>query len=161
MRSRRIEERRTEILAVWEMRKDISLEELRLALLEVDLHVSVAGLHHFFVRHGMTRKKDWACDRAGRPDVLGQRRNWFDGQLDLDPERLVFNDETWTATNMAHSHGRCARGERLRMGFPHGHSKTATLVTGLRMSGMIAPMVLNGPDQRRLVRSLCHSRVRA
>jgi hypothetical protein len=65
--------------------------------------------------------------------------------MDLDPERLVFIDETWTATNMARSHGRCARGERLRMGFPHGHRKTTTLVAGLRMSGMIAPMVLDGP----------------
>lgn len=57
MRSRRVEERRADIFAVWEARKDISLEELRLALIEIDLHVSVAGLHRFFVRHGMTRKK--------------------------------------------------------------------------------------------------------
>ncbi len=57
MRSRRVEERRTDILAVWEARKDISLEELRAGLIEVGLHVSVAGLHRFFVRHGMTRKK--------------------------------------------------------------------------------------------------------
>ena len=54
-------------------------------------------------------------------------------------------DETWTATNMTRSHGRCRRGERLRMGFPHGHRKTTTLVAGLRMTGMIAPMVLDGP----------------
>jgi hypothetical protein len=39
---------------------------------------------------------------------LKQREEWFDGQLDLDPERLVFIDETWTATNMTRSHGRCA-----------------------------------------------------
>lgn len=76
---------------------------------------------------------------------MSQRHDWFDGQLDLDPERLVFIDETWTATNMTRSHGRCARGDRLRMGFPHGHRKTTTLVAGLRMSGMIAPMVLDGP----------------
>jgi hypothetical protein len=80
-----------------------------------------------------------------RPDVLSQRRTWFDGQLDLDPERLVFIDETWTTTNMTRSHGRCAKGERLRMGFPHGHRKTTTLVAGLRMTGMVAPMVLDGP----------------
>ena len=48
----------------------------------------------------------------------------------------MFIDETWTATNMTRSHGRCARGERLRMGYPHGHRKTTTLV---------APMVLDGP----------------
>jgi len=57
----------------------------------------------------------------------------------------VFIDETWTATNMARTHGRSARGERLRMGFPHGHRKTTTLVAGLRHDGMVAPMVLDGP----------------
>jgi len=46
---------------------------------------------------------------------------------------------------MARSHDRCQRGERLRMGFPHGHRKTTTLVAGLRMTGMIAPMVLDRP----------------
>ena len=57
----------------------------------------------------------------------------------------MFIDETWTATNMTRSHGRCRRGERLRMGHPHGHRKTTTLVAGLRMTGMVAPMVLDGP----------------
>lgn len=74
-----------------------------------------------------------------------QRHAWFDGQVDLDPERLVFIDETWTATNMARSHGRCPKGERLRVGVPHGHRKTTTLVAGLRRTGMVAPMVLDGP----------------
>ena len=46
---------------------------------------------------------------------------------------------------MTRSHGRCARGERLRMGFPHGHRKTTTLVAGLRITSMVAPMVLDGP----------------
>jgi transposase len=58
---------------------------------------------------------------------------------------LLFIDETWTATNMTRSHGRCRKGERLRMGFPHGHRKTTTLVAGLRTTGMVAPMVLDGP----------------
>lgn len=46
---------------------------------------------------------------------------------------------------MARSHGRCRRGERLRMGVPHGHRKTTTFVAGLRLGGMVAPMVLDGP----------------
>jgi transposase len=46
---------------------------------------------------------------------------------------------------MVRSHGRAPKGERLRMGFPHGHRKTTTLVAGLRTSGMVAPMVLDGP----------------
>jgi len=31
------------------------------------------------------------------------------------------------------------------MGYPHGHRKTTTLIAGLRMTGMVAPMVLDGP----------------
>ena len=31
------------------------------------------------------------------------------------------------------------------MGFRHGHRKTTTLVAGLRLTGMVAPMVLDGP----------------
>lgn len=46
---------------------------------------------------------------------------------------------------MARTHGRCKKGERLRMGFPHGHRKTTTLIAGLRLTGMTAPMVLDGP----------------
>ena len=46
---------------------------------------------------------------------------------------------------MARTHGRCRKGERLRMGFPHGHRKTTTLVAGLRSTGMVAPLVIDGP----------------
>jgi hypothetical protein len=37
------------------------------------------------------------------------------------------------------------KGQRLRVGVPHGHWKTTTFVAGLRLSGMVAPMVLDGP----------------
>ena len=57
MRSRRAEERAADILAIWEARKDISLEELRQALAKIGFAISVAGLHRFFARRGMTRKK--------------------------------------------------------------------------------------------------------
>ena len=79
---------------------------------------------------------------------MKRRQAWFEGQLDLDPERLVFIDETWASTNMARTHGRCRRGERLRVGIPHGHWKTTTFVAGLTTRGMIAPFVLDGPINR-------------
>ena len=66
---------------------------------------------------GSRAKKVGHAVEQDRPDVLSQREAWFDGQLDLDPERLVFIDETCTATNMTRSHGRCRPGERLRMGY--------------------------------------------
>ncbi len=46
---------------------------------------------------------------------------------------------------MARLRGRAPRGERLRAGIPHGHWKTTTFVAGLRASGIIAPLVLDGP----------------
>ena len=90
------------------------------------------------VPHGLVREMlAYAAERMmdleieqDRPYVLRQRQHWLDGQIDLEPERLVFIDATWTATKMIRSHGRCPKGERLRMGFPHGHCKTTTLVAG-------------------------------
>ena len=76
---------------------------------------------------------------------MKRREAWFEGQLDLDPDRLVFIDETWASTNMARRYGWAPKGERLRVGVPHGHWKTTTFVAGLRLSGTVAPMVLDGP----------------
>jgi len=49
---------------------------------------------------------------------------------------------------MARRRGRAPRGERLRAGIPYGHWKTTTFVAGLRLTGMMAPMVLDGPINR-------------
>lgn len=79
-----------------------------------------------------------------RPDLLKRRRDWFDGQLDLDPARLVFIDETGLSTKMSRLRGRSPCGERCRAAIPHGHWKTTTFTGALRLSGMTAPMVLDG-----------------
>ena len=57
----------------------------------------------------------------------------------------MFIDETWASTKMARTHGRSLRGERLRAAIPHAHWKTTTFIAGLRTTGMVAPMVLDGP----------------
>jgi transposase len=76
---------------------------------------------------------------------LRRRPVWFEGQLDLDPKKLVFLDETGTNTKMARLYGRGPKGQRLRSPIPHGHWKTTTFIGGLRLTGMTAPMVLDGP----------------
>ena len=90
-------------------------------------------------------KKSAHAAEQDRPDVLMRRQDWFETQPDLDPERLVFIDETWASINMARRHGRCRRGQRLRSAVPHGHWKTTTFIAGLRLTGIVAPMVLDGP----------------
>jgi transposase len=89
------------------------------------------------------QKKTGHAAEQDRPDVLSRRQAWFDAQPDLDPERLVFIDETGASTKMARRHGRIVRGQRLRMSVPHGHWKTTTFVGALRITGMTAPMVLD------------------
>ena len=71
--------------------------------------------------------------------------HWQQSQKQLDLKRLVFIDETWAKTNMAPTHGRCRRGERLYAKVPHGHWKTTTFVAALRHDGIAAPFVLDGP----------------
>jgi len=77
--------------------------------------------------------------------VKAAREAWFDGQLDLDPSKLVFIDETGASTKMARLRGRAKKGERCRAHVPHGHWKTTTFTAGLRLDGLSAPMVLDGP----------------
>jgi len=45
---------------------------------------------------------------------------------------------------MARMYGRAVRGERCRAAVPHGHWKTTTFVGALRLSGVTAPMTLDG-----------------
>jgi len=94
------------------------------------------------------QKKSAHAAEQDRPDIAQRREDWFEGQLDLDPTLLVFIDETGASTKMARLRGRAPRGERLRAGVPHGHWKTTTFVAGLRLTGLTAPMVLDGPMDR-------------
>jgi transposase len=68
----------------------------------------------------------------------------------LEPERLVFIDETGTTTKMTRLRGRCLKGQRLRSKAPFGHWKTQTFVAGLRRDGLTAPFVINEPMNRRI-----------
>jgi len=76
--------------------------------------------------------------------VAARRKAWFQNQLDLDPGRLIFIDETGLSTKMARLRGRAPRGERCRASVPHGHWKTTTFAAGLRQDGLVAPWLLDG-----------------
>jgi len=73
------------------------------------------------------------------------RAQWRVRQVGLDPDRLVFLDETWTKTNMTRPRGRSLQGTRLIASVPYGHWKTTTFLAGLRTTGFVAPLVIDGP----------------
>lgn len=58
---------------------------------------------------------------------------------------MIFIDETGANTKMARLRGWSAKGGRCRAAIPHGHWRTTTFTAGLRLSGMAAPMLLDGP----------------
>ena len=82
--------------------------------------------------------------------MMRQRWAWFEGQIALDPERLVFVDGVWPAagTVMARRNDRCPCGDRLRISVPHGRWKTTTVIAGLRTCGIVPPFVIDRPVTR-------------
>jgi transposase len=80
-----------------------------------------------------------------RPDVARRRAQWTKYQDRIEPERLVFIDETWTKTNMAPLRGWAPCGERLIAKIPHGRWKTTTFLAALRHDRIDAPWLLEGP----------------
>lgn len=57
----------------------------------------------------------------------------------------MFVDETGASTRMARRYGRSRRGERCVAAVPHGRWETMTYTGALRVGGMSAPMLLDGP----------------
>jgi transposase len=71
----------------------------------------------------------------------------------MDAAAFVFLDETGAATNMVRRYGWGPKGERLVDAAPHGHWCSTTLIAGLRTTGIVAPLVLDGPLTGRIFRA--------
>ena len=63
----------------------------------------------------------------------------------LDPERLVFIDETWIKTDMAPIRGWGPRGQRLMGYAPDSRWTTFTFLAALRVGALTQPCVIDGP----------------
>jgi len=79
-----------------------------------------------------------------RPDVAAKREGWRAAPAELNPQRLVFIDETWATPNRARRYGRAPVGQRLVCPVPHGHWKTTTFIAALRVGGLTCPLVIEG-----------------
>ncbi|ARW17154.1 hypothetical protein S101446_02042 [Komagataeibacter europaeus] len=112
---------------------------------EQSVGIGRSMLSRWLRQHRWTfKKKTEHVLEQEREDILQRRQAWFDSQPDLDPHRLVFIDETCLSTKMTRLRGRALRGERCRVGVPHGHWKTTPFTAGLRLTGMTAPFVHDG-----------------
>lgn len=85
------------------------------------------------------------ADEQRRPDVAAARRRWQDTQPLHDARGYVFIDESGVTTDLLRRYGRSPRGVRLRDYAPYGHWQTHTVVAGLRVEGLTATAVFDGP----------------
>ncbi len=73
------------------------------------------------------------------------RRQWRMWLPLHDVRQYVFLDECGVTTDLLRRYGRCRRGLRLRDHAPCGHWQTHTVVAALRLEGLTAPAVFDGP----------------
>ena len=123
----------------------LTLYRLRDELAARGVAVSHNTVWLFLRREGLRFKKTLFALEQARVDVARHRKRWKNWQARLDPEHLVFIDETWIRTNMAPLRGWGPKGERVRGFAPHGRWRTLTFVGALRCDRLTAPCVFDGP----------------
>lgn len=95
-------------------------------------------------RRDLTRKKKAQhADERDRPDVRKKRRSFRRRVKRIDPNRLVFVDETGVTTAMTPAYGWAPRGERA-VGSAPGSWETLTVIAALGLDGVRAPLAFPG-----------------
>jgi transposase len=93
--------------------------------------------------HGTAAEKK-SLHAAEQDTAAGQirRLQWREETSQIDPEKLIFLDESGVTTAMVRHYGRGLRGERVHEGAPGGHWRTLTVLGAIRASGWVATMTI-------------------
>jgi len=124
---------------------DATLAELRDRL---GVDCSIVTIFRTLKRNGITRKKKTRfADERDSPRVQEKRRAFCQEMAAVDANHVVFIDETGATTAMSRTYGRAPADERVQATAP-GAWKNVTLISGMRQSGVIAPIALPGATDR-------------
>src|SRR5947208_1650045 len=88
------------------------------------------------------RKSPHASERD-TPEVQEQRREFAEDVEPLEPQRLVFVDETGVTTAMTPHYGRAPKGERVESSAPASW-ESVTVIAALAPEGVRAPLAIEG-----------------
>jgi transposase len=87
------------------------------------------------------KKKVLYAKEQQKPEVQQKRLDFAKELTMVNPDQLVFVDEGGTTTAMTRPYGRAPQGERV-VGSVPGHWESLTLITGMRLDGVVAPWVI-------------------
>lgn len=80
---------------------------------------------------------------AAEQDVAAVRKRrelWREQASRIDPDRLIFLDESGLTTDLTRRYGGARRGQRVRQGVPTLHWQTLSILGAIRRSGWVAAM---------------------
>jgi hypothetical protein len=123
----------------------LTLEQLRERLAAQGIAISVGALWYLLNEWSLTFNKTLHASEQEREDVRAARLEWNEAKPTMDVGRLVFIDETGTATNMTRSYGRAPKNCRCIDSAPLGDWQTTTFIAGPRQHQLTARMVIDGP----------------
>jgi transposase len=129
------------LLELVRQQPDATLAELRDHL---GIPCSVMTIFRALRRNRITRKKKTRhAEERDSPRVQELRKSFCETMKTVDPENVVFVDETGATTAMGREFGRAPIGERVQSAAP-GAWKNVTLISGLRSSGVVATLAFPG-----------------
>lgn len=124
---------RQRLLKAVDRQPDATLAEL---IEECGFDISESALSRELQKLDRPRKRKVArAAERDEPEIQRQRAAWTNRTDDVDPQRLVFVDETGVSTNMTRRYGRAPEGERVYTDMPHRNYKTLTVLGGMRLGG--------------------------
>jgi transposase len=89
------------------------------------------------------KKKTRRAAERDRPEVQKKRRSFRREVEPMEPERLVFVDETGVTTAMTPAYGRAPRGERVSASAPASW-ESVTVIAAMGLDGVRAPLAFPG-----------------
>jgi transposase len=144
-------DRRDRLVVLVREQPDATLAELH-DRLAAPVHPSTIA--RTLLRLALTlKKKVRRAAEQERPDVRHKRATFRGRVARLDPDRLVFLDETGLNTAMARLYGRAPRGQRLVESVPEGTWETTTLVSAIRRDGVVGSLALPGATDEMVFRT--------
>jgi transposase len=89
------------------------------------------------------KKKSPHASERDTPEVREERREFGEDVESIEPQRLVFVDETGVTTAMTPTYGRAPRGERVETSAPASW-ESVTVIAAMGPDGVRAPVVFEG-----------------